>query len=970
MPQVVEILRLRQKRSKQGKKNPAPGLILRAILGSLSLLLLGGVLVVASFVIRVTADLPSVTSLGDHFGILGREAFTPVRFFDREGEILLYEALNPAAKGARWLYVKEDGLIDIQEHTLRAILAAVEPDYLSEAPPTIIEIVRDFFNAWVGGPGASLTANIAHSLTDSQLLPLGMQNVPENVAQARRQLLGQELSRTYSKFQILEWFLNSTDFGHDSYGLDAAALVYLGKHASELSLAESALLAPIALQPSINPFSALEENRERQERVLDTMVDQGWITRSQARQAKQESVLIASKVSQDRLPLEEILARWLRDRLGKQALNRNGLVVYTTIDAEMQQQAECVLATQLERLDGGVGNETVPTTVGAPCLAASLLPPLRPRDQGVQHNTRSGAFVVLDPQSGEILALAGQVDIAAGADTILSPLIYLTAFSKGYSPGSMIMDLPLGDSSTAVEGIEASLQDAHGPVRIRTALVNLYNHAAEQTMKIVGVESVVRIGRSLGLSTPLIQLEPETGEDRWRTSLFDLTAAYGVLAFQGQKVGARVQDQSANLNGVDLQPEILFEVEDGNRRLIYRYRAETSAVVSPQLAYLINDILRDEPARWPLYGTGNVLEIGRPTAAIAGISTDGDIAWTVGYTPAVVVGVWMGNLAELQPQALTVSNSAGAVWHAIMQYVIREMPAQDWSAPPGVNVMDVCDPSGLLPTVYCPEVVNEVFSAGTEPHTFDNLYQPFQVNLETGKLATLFTPIDQVEERVYLVPPPEALAWASAVGLELPPSEYDTLTGEVLDVPGVKIQSPEAFDFVRGEISIRGQATIQEFSYYRLRYGEGLNPTQWVQIGEGRDTPVTSGRLGLWDTSELDGLYTLQLIVVDEDGQLFSSAVNLTIDNQPPEVEIILPLEGQAFTTAGEEIVLQVAVDDAYGVAEVAFYIDDVLIEALDSPPYSTRWRESVPGSHTLNVQAVDLAGNQSEMKSIVFAIN
>ena len=463
---------------------------------------------------------------------------------------------------------------------------------------------------------------------------------------------------------------------------------------------------------------------------------------------------------------------------------------------------------------------------------------------------------------------------------------------------------------------------------------------------------------------------PETNapSNPWQVSLLDLSAAYGVLAYQGQRVGTSIGAGTDPANVFDLQPEILFEIVDGAQRLIYRYHPESSAVVSPQLSYLLNDILSDEPARWPLYGTGNPLEIGRPAAAIGGMSDDGQFVWAVGYTPSLVAGVWMGNAGEIPLQSVEVNNSAAAVWHALMQFATRTLPAQDWAAPPGISMMDVCDPSGLLPTLYCPEVVKEVFINGTEPITFDNLYQPFRINSETGKLATLYTPLDKIVERVYLVPPPEADAWAEAVGIEQPPVEYDTIIDTISGEPGVMIHSPVPFGFVQGVVVVSGEAIIDEFDFYRLQFGEGLNPTRWIQIGDEGRTPQRLGSLAQWDTAGLDGLYTLQLIVVDTEGQLTTSSVNITIDNQPPTVEIVLPGEGQRIDLAsGEQVVLQVNAVDSYGIAQVRFYIDGKRIVSVESAPYSTRWQGLKLGEHSFHVEVIDLAGNMTEKSGCTF---
>jgi hypothetical protein len=224
MPQVIDILRLRRKRDGQNVWGSGGGLIFRAILGSLSLLVLVGVFVIAVLQSQVTADLPSVTTLENHFGSIGRDVYEPVRFFDRDGDTILFEVINPQATGARWLYIQEDGPIDIQEHTLRAFLAAVDPDYFSRPAPTILEMVRDFFMQWLQGSAPTSSAYIPQALVlvEAQLMPLGMIHLPDNIQLARIHLLEQELSRQYSKSQILEWLVNSADFGHDMESMPAS----------------------------------------------------------------------------------------------------------------------------------------------------------------------------------------------------------------------------------------------------------------------------------------------------------------------------------------------------------------------------------------------------------------------------------------------------------------------------------------------------------------------------------------------------------------------------------------------------------------------------------------------------------------------------------------------------------------------------------------------------------------------------
>ena len=300
---------------------------------------------------------------------------------------------------------------------------------------------------------------------------------------------------------------------------------------------------------------------------------------------------------------------------------------------------------------------------------------------------------------------------------------------------------------------------------------------------------------------------------------------------------------------------------------------------SDLLAYLMNHILSDETARWPSLGHPNPLEIGRPAGAKLGRTLDLSAAWTVGYTPQRVVVVWIGGAGsgseKTPPRAQRV---VADLWHALMQYTLRDLPVESWSAPQGIVSLDVCDPSGLLPTSACPNVVSEVFMAGNEPTHADTLYQTFQVNRETGYLATVFTPPELIEARVYMVVPPEAKEWAEAAGLPTPPASYDTVQTPPLS-PDVHITAPAMFAELRGAVEISGSAAGADFAYYRLEYGQGLNPQTWVQIGSNVSVPVEEGVLSTWDTSSLNGLYALRLLVVRGDMRVERAVILVSVVN-------------------------------------------------------------------------------------------
>jgi hypothetical protein len=370
------------------------------------------------------------------------------------------------------------------------------------------------------------------------------------------------------------------------------------------------------------------------------------------------------------------------------------------------------------------------------------------------------------------------------------------------------------------------------------------------------------------------------------------------------------------------------------------------------------DILADDAARWPAFGRANSLEIDRPAAVTVGADRAGGNSWAFGFTPSRLVGVWMGNTDGRPAQSADALNGAAPVWNAVMRYAHATLPRESWPRPPEVAQLDVCDPSGMLPTVYCPTVVRELFLQGTEPTHYDTLYQPYRINRETGKLATLFTPAKMVEERVFLVPPPEAADWAEQAGIARPPGEYDTLIDLSPGSDGVRVTSPAPFDYVRGEVAVWGEADIPEMDFYRIQIGQGLNPSQWIQVGGDQTTAVKGGELGRWDTAGMDGLQALQLVVVAQDGTLRTASVPVTVDNAPPKIEFLSPLEsGEDLITT--PLLLEARVEDEVGVALVEFLVDGVVQASLKVAPFSARLERLAQGAHTLAVRATDLAGNQ-----------
>jgi hypothetical protein len=249
------------------------------------------------------------------------------------------------------------------------------------------------------------------------------------------------------------------------------------------------------------------------------------------------------------------------------------------------------------------------------------------------------------------------------------------------------------------------------------------------------------------------------------------------------------------------------------------------------------------------------------------------------------------------------------------------------------------------------------------------------VNRETGKRATICTPPELTEQRVYEILPSEAADWVASAGLPQPPAEYDPVGGVCLPTADAAISTPQPFAYVHGTVEIRGTAQGENFAFYRVQLGQGLYPQAWTQIGGDIGEPMQSGVLQRWDTQGLDGLYSIQLVVVKNDPEggpptFETSTVPVTVDNQPPTILLLTPSPEEEFTIGlDESVVIQPQVQDNLSLAYVAFYVDGAPIETVTAPPYSTRWKLTGPGKHTIFIRVYDQARNMTESETIIIVV-
>ncbi len=872
----------------------------------------------------VVQDLPTPGEIATQT----QQQFKTTRIYDRTGQVLLYELFDPQA-GNRTVVP----LDRIPQNLKNATVALEDKTFWTNPGVDPYAIVRAAYSTLIHEQvqGAS---TLTQQLVKNVLIPPDERILRDPydpatyIRKLKEQILSIEISRRYDKKQILEWYLNNNYYGNVSYGVDAAAEAYFGKHVQDLDLAECATLAAIPQNFWMNPIDNPQAAVERRNIVLDQMYLQGYITQDEAIAAKNEKMRVTPKQFDIRAPHFVFYVRQLlENKFGPDLLYRGGLKIYTTLDLGIQQTAEQVARDQVAKL------------------------------QAAKKNVSNAAVVVIRPSTGEILGMVGSVDyfnrdIDGQVNVATSPrqpgssfkiFTYLTAFSQGYTPASTIMDVRtvFDDSPNPPYVPENYDRKYHGPVRLRTALASSFNIPAVKLLSLVGVKNVINTAHRMGINT----LDKERyglaltlggGE----TTLLDMTYANSVLANQGVMAGVPVDPLQLKPGYRTLDPVAVLKVVDSNDKTIYEFKQpNTERIVTPQLSYLISDVLSDNTARTPGFGSNSVLKLSRPAAVKTGTTSDWRDNWTIGYTPDYAVGVWVGNSDNSEMEHISGVSGAGPIWHDVMEKIHQNIPVHPFVEPPGMTHVEVCATSGLLPTQYCPERVKELFIAGTEPKTYDNIWQPFRIYKPSGKLATVYDPPDQVEEKVFPIYPAEAADWVRENNIPQPPTEYDTTYRSPSQGGDVAIISPASYSSVRGIVTIVGNARLDNLDTFRLAFGKGLDPTQWTQIGTDHHGRVDNGPLEQWDASSLDGLYTLQLSVVDRSGVLHQSSIQVIVDNTPPTIEIINPREGGVYTPEGDEwIPIGVNAVDNVSMARVEFYVDGAYVGSSTVAPFNKKW--------------------------------
>jgi penicillin-binding protein 1C len=925
---AVRSVYLRRRRS--SSKHNAP-LISRLILGAVALIAgLGltaigvGAAAIVTLYNYYAKDLPPAGEIVTQT----QQQFKTTRIFDRTGQVLLYEIIDPQG-GNRTVVPLER----IPEHCKNATVALEDRNFWTNPGYDWYGILRA---GWTTLRGEQIqgASTITQQLVKNVLIPETERMVrdPSNPATYSRKIkeliLSVEISNRYSKRDILSWYLNANNYGSLAYGIEAAAETYFGKHVQDLDLSECATLAAIPQYPALNPIDNPQKAVERRNIVLDQMLLQGYITQEEALAAKSARLRVTPKRFDIRAPhFVFYVRRLLEEKFGTEALYRGGLNVYTSLDYSIQQQAEQIARDQVAKLTAE------------------------------KRNVTNAAVVVMRPSTGEIVAMVGSVDffnrdIDGQVNVALAPrqpgssfkiFTYLTAFAQGYTAASVVMDVRtvFDDAPNPPYVPENYDRKYRGPVRLRTALGSSLNIPAVKVLQLVGVKNVVNTAHRMGINTLNrdkygLALTLGGGE----TTLLDMTYANSVLANQGWMAGVPVPADQLKPGFRTLDPVTILKVVDASNQTLYEFKEpQKQQIVTPQLAYLMSDILSDNVARTPGFGSNSVLKLSRPAAVKTGTTSDWRDNWTIGYTPDYAVGVWVGNADNSEMEHISGVSGAGPIWHDLMEKIHQTLPVKPFVEPPGMVRVEVCATSGLLPTPFCPERVKELFIAGTEPKAFDNVWQSFRIYKPTGKLATVYCPPDQVQDKVFPIYPPEAADWIRENNIPQPPSEYEPSCRGVAQGGDVAITAPASYSTIRGIVTIVGNTRVDNLDVYRLAFGKGIDPTQWTQIGADHRERVDNGTLETWDVSGLDGLYTLKLTVVDRSGRLREAAIQVIVDNQPPTVRFVNPANGAIYSPEKDEWVsIGVDANDNASMSRVEFYVDGAYIGASTVAPFNKKW--------------------------------
>jgi 1A family penicillin-binding protein len=667
-------------RIKKRKKN-----ILRTLFFIVLFLFLLSVIGFFGMIGWFSRDLPNPDKL------LDRSVPLSTKIYDRTGGHLLYEIHG--AQQRSLITIR-----DIPESLKKATITAEDKGFYSHKGFDIRGIVRSIIVDIISRKKAQGGSTITQQFIKNSLL-----TSRKTFARKIKELvLAYQLEKQFSKDKILQMYFNEIPYGSTAYGVQAASKMYFGKNVQDLTLAESAYIAALPKAPTYySPWGTHKDLLDiRKNKILSDMADEEYISKEEALAAQEEKVIFKSPGQGIEAPhfvmyVKDLLA----DAYGEKRVEEGGLKVITTLDYDKQKFAEQAIQKQGEK--------------------------------NINMDASNAALFSLDAKTGEILAMVGSrdyhnMDIDGNVNVVLSrrqpgssfkPIVYAAAFQKGYTPDTILFDIVTNFDTTGTKEYTPHNYTGkeYGPVSLRQALAGSLNIPAVKLLYLVGVPHVIEFASTLGYTS-------FTDPDRYGLSLvlggaevtlFEHTAAFTSFAQEGKRV----------------TPIAILRVEDEKNTLLQKFKNPiTQEVFNPDIARTISSILSDQKAREFVFGAHTYLTLSdRPVAVKTGTTNDNRDAWTIGYTPSLATGVWVGNNNNTpMKKGADGSKVAAPIWNEFMTFALKDTPLEPFTAP--------------QPITTDKDVLNG--KIGKE--------QKVKIDSITGKLATEFTPQELIQEKTFI----------------------------------------------------------------------------------------------------------------------------------------------------------------------------------------------------------------------------
>ncbi len=801
----------------------------------------------------ISKDLPSAD------GVLKREITVSTKIYDRTGQTVLYDIHGNIKRTLI-------NLNDVPDYTKKAVLAAEDRNFYQHGGFSITGIVRSILKNLITGSkvgGSTLTQQFVKNAI--------LTNEKTYTRKIKELLISYQIEQKFTKDQIFNMYLNEIPYGSVIYGIEAASQSFFGKPAKDLTLSESAIIAAIPQAPTYySPYGNHRvELLARQRYILDSMAELGYITKDQAETAKQEKISFKPLTESITAPHFVMYIReLLSEKYGETFINQEGLKVYTTLDLDKQKIAEEAIKKGIEA-------------------------------NGKKYGFGNAALVSLDPKTGQVLAMVGsadynneaidgQVNVAISPrqpGSSFKPIVYTAAFLKGYTPNTILYDTITNFDTTGVKKYEPNNyhQNENGPVTLRKALAGSLNIPAVKLTYLTGMDNILNLADSLGYTTL-------ANRDRFGLSivlggaevkLLDHTAAYGVLATDGQKH--------------DVNP--ILKIEDKNGKVIEEFKDKETDVLDPEIARQTTDILSDDAARAYIFGAGGRLTLsGRPVAAKTGTTNDYHDAWTMGYTPSLVCGVWVGNSNnDAMTRGADGSIVAAPIWNYFMNESLKNTPIEGFTKPQpvitGKAILDgqlmsghefkIDSMSGKLATQYTPSSTIKTLSTG-EIH---DILQYVNKDDPRGPLPT--NPSDDPQYSNWEA---GVKAWAIKQSLNPDgnnqniPTEYDNIHLPE-DQPNLNIVSPTSGETIKEEL-----LTIQLDGSSK----RGISKTEFYLDNELVKSVAGLGNNQIIDLSDLaSGYHNLTVLVKDDLENTTTKSIdfNLVLTGNLPTLNFSSPID-------------------------------------------------------------------------------